>query len=126
MDCSTESPPSSRKKWRVAKPGLDGVCRLDDDAVRLILREEFRAIDAPQKTHREEDRLAIELQFYAAHKQEFLKRHSGEYVVIHGTTILGFFQSWEQAFRSGADAFGMREDFVVKQVLARDPIYFVG
>jgi hypothetical protein len=89
------------------------------------LREEFRTIDTPQITHREEDRLAIELRFYAAHKQEFLKRHSGEYVVIHGKTILGFFRSWEQAFRSGADAFGMREDFLVKPVLAREPVYFV-
>jgi hypothetical protein len=90
------------------------------------LRPGVRTIDTPQKTRREEDRLAIELQFYAAHKQEFLKRHSGEYVVIHGTTVLGFFQSWEQAFRSGVDAFGVKEDFPVKQVLARDPIYFVG
>ena len=74
---------------------------------------------------REQDRLAVELEFYAAHKAEFLKRYSGEYVVIQGTTILGFFQSWEHAFRSGVEAFGVREDFLVRQVLAREPVYFV-
>ena len=82
-------------------------------------------MDRAQKTHREEDRLAIELQFYAAHKQEFLKRHSGEYVVIHWTNVLGFFKSWEEAFRSGVSAFGVRDDFLVKQVLVNEPVYFV-
>ena len=83
-------------------------------------------MDAPLNTPREKDRLATELTFYAAHKQEFVKTHSGEYVVIQGTTVLGFFQWWEQAFRSGVQAFGMQQDFLVKQVLARDPIFFVG
>jgi len=124
-DCSTGGREFSRKKWRVAKPGLDGVCRLDDDAVPLILRPGVRTIDTAQKIRREEDRLAIELQFYAAHKQEFLKRHSGEYIVIHGTKVLGFFQSWEQAFRLGVQAFDVQEDFLVKQVLVNEPVYFV-
>jgi hypothetical protein len=76
-------------------------------------------------SHREQDRLATEIKFYAAHKEEFLRAHSGEYVVIHGTTILGFFGSWEMAFRSGVEAFGLQEDFLVRQVLAREPIYFI-
>jgi hypothetical protein len=82
-------------------------------------------IDTPQKTRREKDRLATELEFYTAHKQEFLKSHSGEYVVIHGTTVLGFFKRWEQAFRSGVQAFGVQKDFLVKQILIHDPIYFI-
>lgn len=84
-----------------------------------------KAMDTPQERRREEDRLAVELHFYAAHKQEFLKSHSGEYVVIQGTKVLGFFQSWEGAFRSGVKAFGVSDDFLVKQVLERDRVYFV-
>jgi hypothetical protein len=76
-------------------------------------------------SHREQDRLATEIKFYAAHKEEFLRAHSGEYVVIHGTTILGFFRSWEHAFRAGVGAFGIETDFLVRQVLAREPIYFI-
>ena len=83
-------------------------------------------MDTPQNTRREQDRLATELKFYAAHKQEFLKAHCGEYVVIKGTCVLGFFQSWEVAFRSGVQAFGVEKDFLVKQVLVREPTYFVG
>lgn len=82
-------------------------------------------MDGLQKTSREEDRLAKELEFYAAHKEEFFITHAGEYVVIHGTTILGFFQRWEQAFRSGVEAFGVQEEFLLKQVLVREPVYFI-
>jgi len=60
---------------------------------------------------REQDRLATEIKFYATHKEEFRRAHSSEYVVIHGATILGFFQLWEQALRSGVYAFGIETDF---------------
>jgi hypothetical protein len=74
---------------------------------------------------RKEDRLSIELGLFAAHKEKWLKDHSGDYVVAQGTTVLGFFDSWEQAFRSGINAFGVRDDFLVKQVLPQEPVYFV-
>jgi hypothetical protein len=82
-------------------------------------------VKAHRRSRHEEDRLCRELEFYAAHKGEWLRQHEGEYVVVQRTTILGFFQSWEQALRSGVLAFGVREDFLVKQVLALEPVYFV-
>ena len=51
--------------------------------------------------------------------------HPGEYVVVQDTKLLGFFCSWEQAFRSAVEAFGVHKDFLVKQVLLREPVYFV-
>jgi len=74
---------------------------------------------------REEARLSIELKLFAAHKKEWLTDHSGDYVVVQGTTVLGFFKSWEKALRSGIEAFGVRDDFLVKQVLPQEPVYFV-
>jgi hypothetical protein len=76
-------------------------------------------------SRRNEGRLAAELHFYSAHKEEWLRKHRGEYVVVHGTTLLGFFHSWEDAFRSGVKSFGVRDDFLVKQVLAENPVHFV-
>jgi hypothetical protein len=73
----------------------------------------------------EENRLAQELEYYSARKQEWLRTHRGEYVVVQDTKLLGFFSSWEEAFRSGVQAFGVGKDFLVKQVLAREPVYFV-
>ena len=73
----------------------------------------------------EQSRLATELEVYAAHKNEWLQEHSGEYVVVKGSTVLGFYAAWEQALRAGVEAFGVREDFLVRQVLAREPVFFV-
>ncbi len=70
-------------------------------------------------------RLSTELEFYAAHRQEWLRAHRGEYIAVQGTTLLGFFPSWEGAFQSGVQAFGVCKDFLVKQVLPREPVYFV-
>jgi hypothetical protein len=73
----------------------------------------------------EKSRLATELQFYAEHKTEWLREHSGKYVVAHDNNLLGFYDSWESAFKAGVVAFGVRRDFLVKQVLASEPVYFV-
>ena len=63
----------------------------------------------------EQTRLAVELDFYAAHKAEWLEQHSGKYVVVQD----------EDAFRAGVGAFGITRDFLVKQVLEHEPVYFV-
>jgi len=73
----------------------------------------------------QDDRLGVELRFYETHKSEWLKTHFGEFVVVKDSNLLGFYAAWEQAFRAGIAAFGLREDFLVKQVLAREPVYFI-
>ena len=39
----------------------------------------------------EQTRLAAELDFYAAHKTEWLEQHSGKYVVVQDRNVLGFY-----------------------------------
>ena len=72
-----------------------------------------------------ENRLAIELAFYAEHKAEWLNDHSGKYVVAQNRNILGFYDSFETAFTAGVMGYGVERDFLVKQVLPREPTYFV-
>lgn len=73
----------------------------------------------------EEKHLAVELSFYAEHKAEWLNNHSGKYVVAQDTSVLGFYDSFEIAFKAGVSAFGVQRDFLVKQVLAQEPVYFI-
>jgi hypothetical protein len=73
----------------------------------------------------DEKRLVAELAFYDESRAEWLKTHSGQYVVAQGENLLGFYVSFEEAFRAGVAAFGIQRDFLVKQVLAHEPIYFV-
>jgi hypothetical protein len=49
----------------------------------------------------------------------------GKYVVAQDANLLGFYDSFESAFKAGVKAFGVRRDFLVKQVLAEEPVYFI-
>ena len=73
----------------------------------------------------EQNRLASELEFYTVHKIEWLKQHQGEYVVVRGRDVLGFYPAFNDAYIAGANAWGTGTDFLVKQVLAYEPVFTV-
>jgi len=70
-------------------------------------------------------RLAPELEYYAQHKPEWLVRQSGNYVVVKDRSLLGFYPTFEAAYRAGASTYGPNTDFLVKQVLEHEPVFFV-
>jgi hypothetical protein len=73
----------------------------------------------------QQPRLAIELQTYAQHKAEWLAHKTGRYVVIKGSGPLGFYLDFEAAYRAGAATYGLEIDFLVKQILEHEPVFFV-
>jgi hypothetical protein len=73
----------------------------------------------------EQARLAAELGFYALHKSEWLKEHHGKYVVIRDTNLLDFYPTFEAAYRAGANEWGINTDFLVKQIVEHEPVFFV-
>jgi hypothetical protein len=73
----------------------------------------------------EQARLATELEHYAVHKNEWLTRESGKYVVIKDANVLGFYAAFEAAYRAGASAYGIDTDFLVKQIVEHEPVFFV-
>jgi len=75
-------------------------------------------------TH-QESRLAVELQYYGQHKAEWLSRKTGQYVVIKDNAPLGFYPNFEAAYRAGAATYGLNTDFLVKQILEHEPVFFV-
>jgi len=70
-------------------------------------------------------RLAAELEYYAEHKAEWLAHKTGCYVVIKDSTLLGFYPNFEAAYRAGAATYGLKTDFLVKQILEHEPVFFV-
>lgn len=52
------------------------------------------------------------------------KEHNGEYVLIKGTTVVGFFASYEAALTRGYEMFGLIP-FLVKQVLMNPKAHFI-
>lgn len=72
-----------------------------------------------------EARLATELQLYAARKPEWLKQHSGSYVVAKDDLVLGFYSTFKEAYIEGVRKWGIKTDFLVKQVVEHEPVFFV-
>jgi S-formylglutathione hydrolase FrmB len=70
-------------------------------------------------------RLAVELEYYVQHKTEWLAHKTGLYVVIKDGGVLGFYPNFEAAYRAGAATYGLSADFLVKQILEHEPVFFV-
>ena len=70
-------------------------------------------------------RLAVELEYYAQNKAEWLAEKAGHYVVIKDSDVLGFYSNFETAYRAGAATYGISTDFLVKQILEHEPVFFV-
>jgi hypothetical protein len=73
----------------------------------------------------QQDRLAPELEYYAQHKSEWLAHKTGLYVVVKDSALLGFYPNFEAAYRAGAATYGPNTDFLVKQILEHEPVFFV-
>ena len=70
-------------------------------------------------------RLNAETKLYEAHKREWLQNHPGKFVVIHGKVPLGFFADFHDAYRAGVEEYGSDTDFLVKRIVAQEPVFLV-
>jgi hypothetical protein len=71
------------------------------------------------------DRLGAELEFYEAHKADWLTTEAGRFVVIKGSQLLGFFEDFHSAYCTGAEKYGVDSDFLVKRVALQEPVFVV-
>ena len=69
---------------------------------------------------------SAELKVFEQHRKDWVHSHPGEYVVIQGEVIAeGFFNTYAEAFKAGLEKFGVRREFLVKQVWMTEPVYFI-
>jgi len=73
----------------------------------------------------QQPRLAAELEYFNRHKVEWLAHRTGQYAVVKESGLLGFYPSFEAAYRAGADRYGTDTDFLVKQILEYEPVFLV-
>ncbi len=64
--------------------------------------------------------LEEELKTYEEHKENFLEENLGKYVLIKGSTIIGFFDSEKDAINRGTEKFG-NVSFLVKKIELIEP-----
>lgn len=53
-----------------------------------------------------------------------LREHEGKYVLIHGSDVVDFFTSYEDAIKEGYQRFKL-EPFLVKQIHAIEHVQFI-
>lgn len=58
---------------------------------------------------------------YKSHIEEWLKSHPGQFVLIKGDDVLGFFSSLNEAFALGTKQFGL-DEFFIKQITPTDNV----
>lgn len=67
-----------------------------------------------------------EIKIFERHRLEWLNSHPGMFVVIQGDVVAdGFFATYAEALRAGLEKFGVRREFLVKQVWVTEPVYVV-
>ena len=69
--------------------------------------------------------LQEELRIFEHHKQDWLRTHPGDFVVISEATVAGFYPDYESAFKAGLGKFGIQGIFLIKQVWAEEPVYLI-
>ncbi len=66
-----------------------------------------------------------ELKIFEAHRREWSQSHPGEFVAIQDSNVEGFFTSYSEALKAGLRRFGVKREFLVKQVWLQEPVYCV-
>jgi hypothetical protein len=66
---------------------------------------------------------AKETEVYNRQKEALVQRALGQFVVVHGDTLIGPYASYNDAFNEGVRNFGS-VPMLIKQILPDDPISF--
>lgn len=65
--------------------------------------------------------LETEIQYYNDHKDELLRHHEGQFVLIHEDRLLGAFTTQAEAYAAALERVGNKA-VLIRQVLAEEPL----
>lgn len=69
-------------------------------------------------------KLNIEYNLYLKHKNKWLKKREGMYVLIRGKRIAGFFNEELDAYKTGYKLFG-NVPMLIHQILKEEPVIYL-
>ena len=69
--------------------------------------------------------LEHELTFYEQHKSEWLPHYENQFIVIAEDKVAGFYKDYEDAWDAGTKEFGLKANFLIKQICSHEPVYFL-
>lgn len=65
--------------------------------------------------------LELERKVFDDHIEEWRSSHVGEFVLIHGKEVVGFYDSLQKAFSQGTELYGMA-DFFIEHILPAETV----
>lgn len=71
-----------------------------------------------------QESLRVETAFFESMRAEWLRGHGGEWALVRGRELIGFYPSLQEAYIHGRDRFGS-DPFLVKKVTSSDPVEIV-
>ena len=69
--------------------------------------------------------LERELSFFEQQRVEWAQLHQGKFVLVFDGREAGFYDDYETAFRAGLRRLGTQGAFLVKQVCAVEPVFYI-
>lgn len=72
-----------------------------------------------------EESLKPERLRYEQHRLEWALHHSNEFVLLFGDADVEFFSDYESALRAGLHKYGFNASFLIQEVCAREPVFFI-
>ena len=81
----------------------------------------FYLMEGEPKLSGEEIKLAlqVELNYFEAHKEEWLDKHKGKFLLIKGEELIDVFSSLDDAYKAGVKLYG-NQPFFIKQLFEVD------
>ena len=73
----------------------------------------------------EASNLDKEFSFFERHRAQWAKQHQGEFVLVINEEEAGFYGDYESAYRAGLKRFGPESQFLIQQVCAIEPVFFI-
>lgn len=88
-------------------------------------RDDARMSNQDSESERPHLLLEAEVAFYETQRARWIEQgHAEQWVAVKGTDVLGFFASMGDAYAAGVTKLGS-EPFLIKQVVAEDPIAII-
>jgi hypothetical protein len=69
--------------------------------------------------------LEREVAVFERNRQPWAAEHAGQYVVIQGEKLIGFYDTFDQAYQMALKQCGAKATFFVKQISAVEPVYHI-
>ncbi len=69
--------------------------------------------------------LSVDIAYVKKHKLELLKEYRDKFILVHEGGIISSFDTYAHAASEGVRLFGMNGDFLVYEVVDKEPLNFI-